>query len=57
MRILFIVLLAGVSALAHAEDRLNLPDPLITDSGKTVDSKKVWEQTRRPEILELSPSA
>jgi hypothetical protein len=53
MRVVSIVLLVGISTLTHAEDRLNLPDPLVTDSGKTVDSTKIWERTRRPEILEL----
>ena len=53
MRILSIVLLAGVSTLTQAEDHLNLPDPLMTDSRKTIDSTKIWEQTRRPEILKL----
>jgi hypothetical protein len=53
MRVLSVVLLLGISTLAHANGDLNLPDPLTTAGGKTVDSTKAWEQTRRPEILEL----
>lgn len=53
MRILFISLLLGISTLAHAEDPLDLPDPLITNGGGTVVSTTVWEQVRREEILEL----
>ena len=30
-----------------------LPDPLITEDGRRVDSVLVWEQVRRPEILRL----
>lgn len=48
-----ILLLIAISTMAHAEDRLDLPDPLTNNNGKTVDSSKAWEQVRRPEILEL----
>jgi hypothetical protein len=47
------ILLAGTLSLSYAEDCLNLPDPLLTHSGKTVDTTKVWEEVRRAEILEL----
>lgn len=30
----------------------NLPDPLVTDDGRTVDSAEMWESVRRPEIVE-----
>ena len=30
-----------------------LPNPLVTNKGKKVDSAKAWQQVRRPEILEL----
>ncbi len=53
VRIIFISLLVGISTLTHAEDLLDLPDPLITNGGETVDSTTVWRQERRPEILEL----
>jgi hypothetical protein len=53
MKRISVLLLIGISTLTHAEDRLNLPDPLITNNGRTVDSAKIWEQVRRPEILEL----
>jgi hypothetical protein len=36
-----------------ASDDPTLPDPLVTNAGGTVDSTTVWEQVRRPEILEL----
>ncbi len=53
MKIMSILLLCGISTLTHAQGLLNLPDPLITNGGGTVDSTTVWEQVRRPEILEL----
>jgi hypothetical protein len=53
MKTISILLIFGVSTLAHADDPLDLPDPLITNGGGTVDSTTVWEQVRRPEILEL----
>ena len=52
VKIIPILLILGVSTPAHAQD-LDLPDPLITSGGMTVDSTTVWEQDRRPEILEL----
>ena len=30
-----------------------LPDPLVTQAGKKVDSAEEWNKVRRPEILEL----
>ncbi len=53
MKIMSILLLCGISTLTHAQGLLNLPDPLITNGGETVDSTTVWRQERRPEILEL----
>jgi hypothetical protein len=32
---------------------LDLPDPLTTVSGEKVTSARVWQKTRRPEVLEL----
>ncbi|SFO64911.1 hypothetical protein SAMN05216207_11454, partial [Pseudonocardia ammonioxydans] len=31
---------------------VEVPDPLVLDSGEAVDSVKVWENQRRPELLE-----
>jgi hypothetical protein len=31
----------------------NLPDPLITSSGKKVTTAKTWTEVRRPEIVEM----
>jgi hypothetical protein len=42
----------GILVNAHAAD-LNLPDPLISNSGLEIDSDRKWESARRPEILEL----
>ena len=53
MKTILTLLLVAIPTLVYAEDRLNLPDPLITTGGKAVNSTKIWEQTRRPEILEL----
>jgi hypothetical protein len=53
MRRIGAAVLIVFSTFGYAEDRLNLPDPLTTANGKTVDSREVWEQERRPEILAL----
>ncbi len=37
---------------AHSAE-LNLPDPLLSNSGLEIDSRRKWESARRPEILEL----
>ena len=48
-----ILLLIAVSMLAHAEDALDLPDPLTSNDGKPVTSPESWKKQRRPEIMEL----
>ena len=30
-----------------------LPDPLVSESGKTIRNKRQWERKRRPELLSL----
>lgn len=45
--------LVTISGLAHADDVPALPDPLKTLEGETVNSREMWEQKRRPEVLEL----
>ncbi|MEI2724379.1 MAG: prolyl oligopeptidase family serine peptidase [Verrucomicrobiota bacterium] len=41
----------ATASLSAAE--LRLPDPLITTNGSKVTSAEMWQQTRRPEILDL----
>ena len=53
MKIMSVLVLVSISTMTYAEGRLTLPDPLKTNSGKKVNSTKMWEQIRRPEILEL----
>ncbi|MDE0838863.1 MAG: acetylxylan esterase, partial [Kiritimatiellae bacterium] len=38
---------------ASASDKLSPPDPLTTSAGNKVTTPAQWQQTRRPEILEL----
>ncbi|HEX6464509.1 MAG TPA: hypothetical protein VFZ98_08655, partial [Vicinamibacterales bacterium] len=37
---------------ANANPFPNLPDPLITNDGRTVTTAKMWNTVRRPEIVE-----
>jgi len=48
--LIFMALLAGVSTGA---EELKLPDPLIMQDGRRVDSAAMWTKERRPELLEL----
>ena len=48
-----VTLVLLMTMTASADNNPLLPDPLKTSAGKTVASKKVWKQERRPEILEL----
>ncbi|MDX1563835.1 MAG: hypothetical protein R3236_00450 [Phycisphaeraceae bacterium] len=43
---------ALMTATAYGAD-LDLPDPLVTESGQKIVSADQWTQVRRPEILEL----
>ena len=43
---------ALIAATAYAAD-LDLPDPLVTESGQKVTSADQWTKVRRPETLEL----
>jgi hypothetical protein len=50
------ILAAGVLLIAAtgcASDKLSLPDPLTTHAGENVTSPSLWQELRRPEILEL----
>jgi len=46
------LLAAAVMPATHAAE-LQLPDPLLTQSGERVTSADVWQTTRRAEVLEL----
>lgn len=45
-------LIATTVVATHAAE-LQLPDPLVTQSGEPVTSVAAWQTTRRPEVLEL----
>ncbi|MEA3209407.1 MAG: (4-O-methyl)-D-glucuronate---lignin esterase [Chthoniobacter sp.] len=47
----FLLAAAALPAIHAAE--LQLPDPLLTQSGERVSTSAVWQTTRRPEVLEL----
>lgn len=49
---LFLLAIAAVLPIIHAAE-LQLPDPLVTQSGLRVATVAVWQKTRRPEVLEL----
>lgn len=46
------IVIASVGVADAATD-LNLPDPLRTEDGNPVSTPETWQNTRRPEILEL----
>ena len=56
-----VMLVAGFSQLAFAQfnydekkvPKFNLPDPLVTSSGKKITTVDAWQKIRRPEVLEL----
>lgn len=50
--VLAIISLGAISMSAFSAD-LDLPDPLISNSGIEIDSSRKWEAARRPEVLEL----
>jgi hypothetical protein len=56
--ILILMLLTGLSVAPAFSQKVplkerNLPDPLVTISGKRIKSSKEWERKRRNELLEL----
>lgn len=63
LRVTFLLTAASaLGAVAHSQEanydeskvpQYELPDPLLTIDGRTVDSAKMWTQVRRPEVLRL----
>lgn len=47
-----LLLAIAAAPTLHAAD-LQLPDPLVTQSGERVTTPAAWQTTRRPEVLEL----
>lgn len=47
-----VIAMIAVNAAAGAQE-LNLPDPLVMNDGRRVDSHEMWQAQRRPELLEL----
>jgi len=48
-----LLLTVSLSALLSAQEKLDLPDPLLSLDGEKITSSVMWEQSRRTEILEL----
>lgn len=51
-RIWLVLTVWGMCAMALADD-IQLPDPLIMQDGRNVESVEMWTSERRPEVLEL----
>lgn len=52
-RYIKIILLLLIPVYTFAFDRSALPDPLLSNDGKVIKTKKDWQNTRRAEVLEL----
>lgn len=50
---LFLFLILQPGPITGQENKLQLPNPLITLSGEKVQSQQDWQENRRPEILKL----